>query len=251
MVSTTDTYVKVGTKWELQNVLTTQDTNASRSPSSLGTTSGGYPRKANYFWLVMQDVWNSRRSGYGSGDAKLDIKIWLQQNNGGDAGGNDQHFSWRRLSMNTSNHGDDADKEINGYYMGSSNTSSVQFICHGFNGQNWEASNQNSKVHDAQHIFHVMRGGAGDGSGNAPEVFKLIGYSASGYEVGAGYACIQNVGGGNQENQSSNSVLISPPSVPVYTYPNLTNGTIYEESGTGKHYMFDGTDTWNEMPVYG
>ena len=31
------------------------------------------------------------------------------------------------------------------------------------------------------------------------------------------------------------------------TYPNLTNGTIFEESDTGKHYMFDGTSTWNEM----
>jgi len=28
---------------------------------------------------------------------------------------------------------------------------------------------------------------------------------------------------------------------------NLPNGTIFEESDTGKHYMFDGTDTWNEI----
>ena len=30
-------------------------------------------------------------------------------------------------------------------------------------------------------------------------------------------------------------------------YPNLTNGAIFEESDTGKHYMFDGTSAWNEM----
>ena len=31
-------------------------------------------------------------------------------------------------------------------------------------------------------------------------------------------------------------------------YPNLPNGAIFEESdGTGKHYMWDGTDTWNEI----
>ena len=31
-------------------------------------------------------------------------------------------------------------------------------------------------------------------------------------------------------------------------YPNLPNGGIFEESdGTGKHYMWDGTDTWNEI----
>ena len=30
-------------------------------------------------------------------------------------------------------------------------------------------------------------------------------------------------------------------------YPNISNGAIFEESDTGKHYMFDGTSTWNEM----
>ena len=28
---------------------------------------------------------------------------------------------------------------------------------------------------------------------------------------------------------------------------NAPNGTIFEESDTGKHYMFDGTSAWNEM----
>ena len=35
-------------------------------------------------------------------------------------------------------------------------------------------------------------------------------------------------------------------SMPLVT-TNLPNGTIFEESDTGKHYMFDGTDTWNEI----
>ena len=35
------------------------------------------------------------------------------------------------------------------------------------------------------------------------------------------------------------------PTTPVY--PNLTNGTLFEESDTGKIYMFDGTSSWNEM----
>jgi len=30
-------------------------------------------------------------------------------------------------------------------------------------------------------------------------------------------------------------------------YPNLSNGTLFEESDTGKILMFDGTDTWNEV----
>ena len=35
------------------------------------------------------------------------------------------------------------------------------------------------------------------------------------------------------------------PTTPVY--PNLTNGTLFEESDTGKIYMWDGTNAWNEM----
>ena len=31
------------------------------------------------------------------------------------------------------------------------------------------------------------------------------------------------------------------------SYPNLSNGTLFEESDTGKHYMFDGTSAWNEV----
>ena len=40
-----------------------------------------------------------------------------------------------------------------------------------------------------------------------------------------------------------------PDFEPTFTnsYPNLSNGTIFEESDTGKHYMWDGTSVWNEM----
>ena len=31
------------------------------------------------------------------------------------------------------------------------------------------------------------------------------------------------------------------------TYPNLPDGAIFEESDTGKHYMWDGTSAWNEV----
>ena len=30
-------------------------------------------------------------------------------------------------------------------------------------------------------------------------------------------------------------------------YPNIPNGTLFEESDTGKIYMWDGTSAWNEM----
>ena len=33
----------------------------------------------------------------------------------------------------------------------------------------------------------------------------------------------------------------------VLIYPDLPNGTVFEESDTGSHYMWDGTRGWNEM----
>jgi len=36
-------------------------------------------------------------------------------------------------------------------------------------------------------------------------------------------------------------------SVITYTYPNLENGTIFITSDTNVHYMWNGTDTWNEV----
>jgi len=42
-------------------------------------------------------------------------------------------------------------------------------------------------------------------------------------------------------------VKFNATTIPALVYPNLPNGTIFEESDTGKHYMFDGTSTWNEM----
>jgi hypothetical protein len=42
-------------------------------------------------------------------------------------------------------------------------------------------------------------------------------------------------------------VVVHGSSTPTTNYPNLSNGAIYEESDTGKIYMFDGTSAWNEM----
>jgi len=35
--------------------------------------------------------------------------------------------------------------------------------------------------------------------------------------------------------------------ISVAIHPNLPNGAIFEESDTGKHYMFNGTSAWNEI----
>ena len=45
----------------------------------------------------------------------------------------------------------------------------------------------------------------------------------------------------------------SPSGDPLYGlavtggYPSLTENSIFEESDTGKHYMWDGSTTWNEI----
>ena len=50
-----------------------------------------------------------------------------------------------------------------------------------------------------------------------------------------------------QDMQALSSVTVWGAVDGTTTYPYLSNGAIFEESDTGKHYMFDGTSTWNEI----
>ena len=50
-------------------------------------------------------------------------------------------------------------------------------------------------------------------------------------------------GSPNTACQFKQSVTWKTPSV----YPSLPNGTIFNETDTYKYFMFDGTDTWNQM----
>ena len=45
---------------------------------------------------------------------------------------------------------------------------------------------------------------------------------------------------------SSTPAVYTIPDTPA-VYPNIPNGTIFEDSSDGKHYMWDGTSAWNEM----
>ena len=58
---------------------------------------------------------------------------------------------------------------------------------------------------------------------------------------------IQQDGGGDFADGTSVTVLIPDEGTLVYDYPDLSNGALFEESDTGKIYMFDGTSTWNEI----
>ena len=54
---------------------------------------------------------------------------------------------------------------------------------------------------------------------------------------------------GNQCNWRMNDIKIhdGATTIPAIVYPNLSNGTIFEDTTDGNHYMWNGTDTWNEV----
>ena len=48
-------------------------------------------------------------------------------------------------------------------------------------------------------------------------------------------------------NANSRLIVWGSDDTGTATYPNLPNGALFEESDTGKIYMWDGTSAWNEM----
>jgi hypothetical protein len=84
---------------------------------------------------------------------------------------------------------------------------------------------------------------SGNGAGNPPSRRDWVGKWTN---TSSQITSIQ-IDGGTFDAGSTITVwgADDQPSTPVY--PNLTNGTLFEESDTGKHYMFDGSTTWNEV----
>ena len=58
---------------------------------------------------------------------------------------------------------------------------------------------------------------------------------------------INAAGSGSFAQNSTMTVFGSDDQASTPFYPNLVNGTIFEDSTDGKHYMFDGTSAWNEI----
>ena len=84
------------------------------------------------------------------------------------------------------------------------------------------------------------------GAGNAPTRCEWIGYwnntSAQITQIE-----VDNDGTGSYDEFSQMTIWGADDAVLNNVYPSLSNGVIFEESDTGKHYMFDGTSTWNEI----
>jgi len=110
--------------------------------------------------------------------------------------------------------------------------------------------------------------------GSTPQFIKMeIGNIANREKLGIGEVVSAATGGGNTPNRkesnfkwvnTSNQINIvqsygwntisyailtvwGSDDVGTDVYPNFSNGAIFEESDTGKHYMWDGSSTWNEV----
>ena len=86
----------------------------------------------------------------------------------------------------------------------------------------------------------------GDGAGNAPKsgeiIWKWVNTSDQVTRVD-----VINTANGDFAVGSTITVWGADDQGSTPVYPNLPNGTIFEDSTNGKHYMWDGTSAWNEM----
>jgi len=85
----------------------------------------------------------------------------------------------------------------------------------------------------------------GDGAGNASTRRETVGKWTNNTDQ---ITKIQFVDlGVGAEIEAGSTITVWGADDATLNYPNITNGTIFEESDTGKHYMFDGTSAWNEI----
>ena len=86
----------------------------------------------------------------------------------------------------------------------------------------------------------------GDGTGNAPKsgeiIWKWINTSDQVTRID-----VINTADGDFAVGSTITVWGADDQASTPVYPNLPNGSIFEDSTDGKHYMWDGTSAWNEM----
>jgi hypothetical protein len=95
----------------------------------------------------------------------------------------------------------------------------------------------------------ILQGNASGtaGAGNAPSLRRENVFKWSNTSVPITKITLTNNISGNYGIGSTLIVWGADDDVLSYAYPNIYNGTLFEESDTGKIYMFDGTDTWNEL----
>ena len=168
-------------------------------------------------------------------DQSADSDVWIQVGTGGTMDTTNGNYMWRNGRNNSTDSTDNNDSKINliGANMNTTDADSYSDI-------------DIANISDKHKLFVAetltVKGGT-DIPDNAETVGKwsntsgqinilrvFLSQNSSVYGVGSSVT----VYGADDQ-----------PSTPYY--PNLHNGEIFEQTDDGKHYMFDGTDTWNEM----
>jgi len=166
----------------------------------------------------------------------LDSDVMMRVGTGGTIDA-DPNYSWR----NSRNDG--ATDGTNG------SENELQIVGAGFNTAN--ATNWGeitiSNIIGQEKLFISHTGQVLAGASNAPDRVELVGKWANLNDQIDTIRIFLN---------QNSSVYAVGASITVYGaedqgstpfYPYLPNGTIFEETNTGTHYMWDGTDTWNEI----
>jgi hypothetical protein len=99
-------------------------------------------------------------------------------------------------------------------------------------------------------VLHGVASGTA-GAGNVPSLRRENVFKWANTSVQITKITVTNNISGNYGIGSTLTIWGTDDQASTPFYPNISNGEIFEESDTGKHYMFDGTSAWNEMPVYG
>ena len=122
----------------------------------------------------------------------------------------------------------------------------------------WDRSNNNTDLTpDVWQVIGISHASNGvvthylDGSPDGSETMSTSGgddldglkiHQASGvkdYDSFVFYTSVQSA--------ATHAAVAAKLRTSTFTYPNIINGTIFEESDTGEHYMWDGTNTWNKV----
>jgi len=146
--------------------------------------------------------------------------------------GNNTHYTWRASDDNDTDATDNGDSKIRLGIPSASNEYSYG-----------EIAIKNLSAEYKMFITDTLTVIAG--AGTAPNRREVVGK----WENTTGQINIMRVfltQGGSEFDEGS-TITVWGADASAAFYPYYSNGAIFEESDTGKHYMFDGTDTWNEI----
>ena len=102
-----------------------------------------------------------------------------------------------------------------------------------------------TNISDKEKLFISEGMESVSGSGTAPERKELVGkWVKTDQQITTIKA---NNGGTGSYKEGSQLIVWGSDGASDTTYPTLVGGYIFEESDTGKHFMYDGTNTWTEI----